>query len=251
MITVERKREAMKVYFDKEGLVESYEFYDDKELPYCLFSSISSVYPFVKFETELAEINDYCLFILCRLEDKLKELINESGASYELIKGYQREKYDMESFFSSQCMFSPLHTWEKLSRDINKCTLLLLLLSYLESSLNEIAKWFCEERSVSLGRKTKENNEVTFYLDKIGQCCCCNLIEILEKELVYLDTVRKIRNQFVHREWDQVEEHYDKFCLCDVFNAISIIFGEVEKAACNIGIIEENKFLIREDSWTN
>lgn len=244
----------MKVYFDKEGLIESHEFYDDKELPYSLFSSISFVYPFVKFENELAEINDYCLYILCRLEDKLKELINESGAPFELIKGYQREKHDMEedaeSFFSGEYIFSPVFIWEKLSCDINKCTLLLLLLSYLESSLNEIAKWFCEERSISLGRKTAGNNEITFYIDKIGQCCCCNLVEILKNELAYLDKVRKIRNQFVHREWNQVERHYDKFCLCDVFNTVSMIFTEIEKAACNIGIIEENS-LFREVLWKN
>lgn len=207
----------MKVYFDKEGLIESHEFYEDKELPYSLFSSISSVYPFVKFEKELAEINDYCFFILCRLEDKLKELINESNAPFELIKGYQSEKYgteeDVESFFSTEYMFSPVFTWEKLSRDINKCTLLLLLLSYLESSLNEIAKWFCEEKSILLGRKKVGNNEITFYIDKIGQCCCCNLVEVLENELSYLNRVRKIRNQFVHREWDQVERHYDRFCI--------------------------------------
>lgn len=99
----------MKVYFDKEGLIESHEFYEDKELPYSLFSSISSVYPFVKFEKELAEINDYCFFILCRLEDKLKELINESNAPFELIKGYQSEKYgteeDVESFFLPSICF--------------------------------------------------------------------------------------------------------------------------------------------------
>lgn len=36
----------MRVYFDKEGLIESREFYTDKKIPYSLFSSISSVYPF-------------------------------------------------------------------------------------------------------------------------------------------------------------------------------------------------------------
>lgn len=40
----------MKIYFDKEGLVESQEFYEDKELSYYLFSSVSTVYPFTKYE---------------------------------------------------------------------------------------------------------------------------------------------------------------------------------------------------------
>lgn len=57
----------MEVYFDKEGLYESPEFYKDKQIPYLLFSSISTVYPFVEFEEELAEINDYSLFVLCQM----------------------------------------------------------------------------------------------------------------------------------------------------------------------------------------
>ena len=68
----------MKVYFDKEGLVQSQELYEDVDWPYSLFCSASSVYPFVKYEEELEEINDYCVFVLCRLEDKLKTLIDDS-----------------------------------------------------------------------------------------------------------------------------------------------------------------------------
>lgn len=119
------------------------------------------------------------------------------------------------------------------------------MLSYLESSLNEIANGFCKERSVSLGRKEKGTNEITFYFEKIGQCCQCNLIKVLENELVFLNKVRKIRNKFVHREWEQLEKHYDQFRLCEVFNVISIFFTEIEKAACNIGIIEENEFFTK------
>lgn len=198
------------------------------------------MYPFVKYEEELADINDYCYLILCQLEEKLKTLIRESKAPFELVKGYQRQQEytdeEMDMIFDPTYIFSPLPTWEKLSRDINKCTLLLLLLSYLESSLNEIAKWFCEEKLIALGRKGKESNEIKFYLDKIGQCCQCDLTKVLENELAYLDMVRKIRNQFVHREWDQVETHYDKFYLCDVFRVISRCFTEIEKAACRGGV---------------
>lgn len=235
----------MKIYFDTEGLIESHELYENEQATYSLFSSISSVYPFVKYEEELAEINDYCCFILWQLENKLKELIKDSDVPFELVKGSQREKHtpkDLKDIFDPAYMFSPVITWEKLSRDINKCTLLLLILSYLESSLNEIAKWFCEERSISLGQKEKGSSAVAFYLKKIGQCCQCDLVKTLENELKYLNKVRKIRNQFVHSEWEQVEEHYDKFRLCDVLNIASKFFTEIEKAACNIGMIEENKF---------
>lgn len=150
--------------------MESNEMYDRMDLSYFLFSSISGVYPFVKYEEELAEINDYCYFILCQIEEKLKELIQEAKAPYELVKGYQRQQEytdeEIDMIFDPSYSFSPLLTWEKLSRDINKCSLLLLLLSYLESSLNEIAKWFCEEKSITLGGKEKKVMRLNFILIK-------------------------------------------------------------------------------------
>ena len=232
----------MKVYFDREGLVQSQEFYADEDLPYSLFCSISSVFPFVKYEQELEEINDYCFFILSHLEDKIKTLISDSDVSFELIKGGrpQREytKEELKDLFNPAYMFSPVLTWERLSRDVNKCTLLLLILSYLESSLNEIAKWFCEERSIALGKKEKGVSEIAFYLKKIGQCCKCDLEKTLENELAYLSRGRKIRNQFVHRGWSMTEEDYDEFRLCEVIDAAAKIFAGTEKAACDAGIIQ-------------
>lgn len=38
------------------------------------------------------------------------------------------------------------------------------------------------------------------------------------------------------QERDQVETHYDKFYLCDVFRVISRCFTEIEKAACRGGV---------------
>ncbi|OOM76990.1 hypothetical protein CLPUN_25160 [Clostridium puniceum] len=231
----------MKIYFDNEGLVESQEFDNNKELQYCLFSSISMVYPFIKYEEELAQINDYCFFILYELENKLKHIIKDSEGKFELVNGYKDERdysvEEIDEIFDPVYMFSPVNVWEKLSQNINKCTMLLLVLSYLESSLNEITNWFCKERSISIGRKEKGDNEVLFYIKKISECCDLNLTEILKKELDYLNYVRKIRNQFVHKEWDQVEKKYTKFHLCDVFNAVSLIFSAIENAAFNACII--------------
>lgn len=167
-------------------------------------------------------------------------LIKDSEVPYESKKEYRME--EINDIFDAMYMFSPVSLWEKLSQDINKCTMLLLVLSYLESSLNEIANWFCKKKLILLGRKESRDSEVSFYLEKISECCRYNLKDVLKEELEYLNNIRKIRNQFVHREWDQVEKNYGKFRLCDVFNTVSLIFSAIEKAACNNGIIEENNF---------
>lgn len=73
----------------------------------------------------------------------------------------------------------------------------------------------------------------------IGECCNCDLLSKLSNEIEYLRKIKKIRNQIVHKEWDQVEKFDDKFYLSDVFNVVSDIFTKVEKAAIEAKIIEE------------
>lgn len=40
--------------------------------PYLLFTSISGVCPYVKYEEQSADINDYCLLILNTLKSKIE-----------------------------------------------------------------------------------------------------------------------------------------------------------------------------------
>ena len=40
---------------------------------YLLFTTQSAIFPFVKFEEQLSEINDYCLYLLTCLRVKVKE----------------------------------------------------------------------------------------------------------------------------------------------------------------------------------
>lgn len=93
----------------------------------------------------------------------------------------------------------------------------------------------------SFGKETERNQRNCVLYSKIGECCQCDLTETLQKELLYLGRVRKIRNRFVHKAWEQEEEQYDQFYLCDVFRVVSMIFTQIERAACHKGIIEEDQ----------
>lgn len=135
--------------------------------------------------------------------------------------------------------------WENQLNFIHKSSMLVFLFSYLESSLNEIANWFCEYRQISIGKIEKKMSKIIFYVTRIGECCKCDLYKNLSAEMKYLKKIKKIRNQLVHEEWDQVHRFDDQFYLCDVFHTIANIFKKIEKAACNAGIVEEwdpNKF---------
>ncbi len=231
----------MEVFLPNEGLVESRNL--NENCRYKLYETISTVYPFVKFQEELKEINDYCYFIIKQITDKILMLIEKSNCNFEIVERKKTieeiDEWDFEEITDPAFSNSGVLKWENILNDINKPSMLLILISYLESSLDEIASWFCEERKINIGRKERGISSIEFHLKIIGECCHCDLLSILSNELEYLRKIKKIRNKIVHKEWNQVEKFDDKFYLSDVFNVISDIFSKVEKAAIEAKIIEE------------
>lgn len=191
---------------------------------YLLFQTESAIFPFVKFEEQLSEINDYCLYLLTCLKAKVKE-----------FEPFDIDKDDWDAPGSWE--YHKLLSWEFLYQDINKCTLLSLLLAFFESTLNEIANWFSDEAGKSTEWKKVRNPKVSDYIDQIGKCCRMDLQHELAEELAYYDSIRRIRNQFVHNEWEQITDRYEKFVLADVINMISHVIMKIEQRALSSGLI--------------
>ena len=192
---------------------------------YLLFTTESAIFPFVKFEEQLSEINDYCLYLLTCLKAKVKE-----------FEPFDIDKDDWDAPWSWE--YHKLLFWEFLYQDINKCTLLSLLLAFFESTLNEITNWFSDEAGITAEWKKVRNPKVSDYIVQIGKCCKVALPQDLVNELAYYDSIRKIRNQFVHNEWEQITDRYKKFVLADVINMISHVIMKVEQTALSSGLIE-------------
>ena len=166
---------------DLELLKEShsYEHYEGNA-GYFLYTTDSSIFPFVKYEEQLAEINDYCHYLLTYLKKKVRE--------------FEPFDIDNDGIFNAPVSweFHNFLSWSFLYRDINKHTLLLLLLAFFESTLNEIANWFSDMTGRSSEWKKVRNPKVSDYLCQIGLCCKADLQSALADELAYYNTVRKI-----------------------------------------------------------
>ena len=211
---------------EMERLIESdsYEHYDGTA-GYLLFTTDSAIFPFVKYEEQLAEINDYCLYLLTCLKAKVLE-----------FEPFDIDNNDWNAPESWE--YHKLLSWSFLYRDINKCTILLLLLAFFESTLNEITSWFSDIAGLSTDWKKVRNPKVSDYIRQIGACCKTELQHELTAELTYYDSVRKLRNQFIHNEWEQITDRYEKFVLADVINMISQVIMKVERSAMSSGLLE-------------
>ena len=232
------ERDIWKIYFNDENLIYSHQRYQLLEKStYCLFETISGIYPFVKFEAEIAAINDYCCFLLWHLKQKLIDIARQRKLGITFVDN-MKDVWDPILYFEDVLDYPhSLLTWKNISADINKCTMLLLWLSYLESSLDEIAHWFCEKLKVPFGVKKKGITYVEHCLERIGSCCHNDLIARHTLEIDYYHKIRKIRNQFVHVEWEQITNRYEQFRLDGVINMISIIIQSIEETACRSGVI--------------
>lgn len=212
-----------------EGLFESDSLeHCEGTAGYLLFITESAIYPFVKFEEQLAEINDYCFYLLTCLKGKVTEF-----EAFDI----DSENWAAHLATSESWKYRKFLSWRFLYRDINKCTLLSLLLAFFESSLNEIAAWFSELSGYSSQWKKVRNPKVSDYLQQIGSCCKVDLPCEMAEELAYYHSVRKIRNQFVHNEWEQITDRYKRFILADVIDMISHVITKVEKSALISGLI--------------
>ncbi len=191
---------------------------------YLLFTAQSSIFPFVKFESQLSEINDYCLYLLTCLKAKVAE-----------FEPFDIADVDLDA--PSSWGYYKFLSWQFLYQDINKCTLLSLLLAFFESTLNEITIWFSDEAGTASEWKKVRNPKVSDYIAQIGKCCGTDLQHELADELAYYDSVRRIRNRFVHNEWEQLSDRYKQFVLADVIDMISHVIMKIEQTALFSGLI--------------
>ena len=209
---------------DKLVETNSFFFNDGNEPSYNLFFSKTNVYPIVKYEKQLQQINDYCYMTMKSFEYKIDELGHFASNLSDM-------QYEFEEF--------TIGSWKDLSDDISRCTLLMLLLSYLESSLHEIAKWFCDKKSVIFIEHSKTNN-IKHFLEIIGRCCGNDIIVALPYEMNILNGAISVRNKFVHKPWDSQFNRDKMFDLCKIINTLAEIFATVETRAIAACILKES-----------
>ncbi len=208
----------------REGLWESASAaHDEGRAGYRLYLCRSGIFPLVKYEEQLAQINDYCLYLLTCLEEKVTSL-----APAEKDRGW---------FAPVTWQVHCYYGWLSMYQEVNKGTMLLLLLAFLETSLQELTEWFSDLAGRLAQWKKVHNPKVSDQLQQLGRCCGRDLREELAAELACYNKVRRIRNRFVHSQWDRMGDWPRQFSLAEVIDMISRILTRVEEAGLSAGLI--------------
>ena len=192
-----------------------------------LFLSKKGQEPFIEFMKKQHELNDFCVTLteslrvrrladLSFLERNSDELTEEQRDDliHEFVFGYDVTKIGV--------FFAPAAT-------------LVLLYASLILGLKSIARWYGEEQHDKWYKKSKdpaqqkkpEYRELVKLLREISH----DPLEIFEAPQVkiVLEThTRKIRNDFMHGDWEAVEQHLKGMNIRTCFGVVSKIFSALE-----------------------
>lgn len=124
----------MHILFDDEKIVCSCD-YVASDCGYYLFKSKSGVYPFVRFEEDIYSINDYCFLVLRSLKAKLNSVAQLGEVKVSENTFTKNEKDFFESYVKSGSNNYGLLKWCKVANEINKQTILVMLLAFLKVRL--------------------------------------------------------------------------------------------------------------------
>tara|TARA_B100000029_G_C17172716_1_gene813913 strand:- start:37 stop:726 length:690 start_codon:yes stop_codon:yes gene_type:complete len=205
---------------------------------------------FVVIETELQQLNDYAVLVTesvhKQLNDK-KKLLKEYKAGEKKAIVSENDNLETEDRWMVGQDFTDDHKtildeeildWKTNVGFITPSMILVLLYFLTEKSLKNLCYSFSEgegEYVVPAGKRFKiKNNKNESLIEAniryLKEKCNFNF-QIDEKIISLLYQCNKIRNNFAHGDWINVEEDIVKIDLASAFKAISSLFRSIEQGA--------------------
>lgn len=207
--------------------------------PYKLFETKSIIFPFVKYEEQLSEINGFIYFNNNNIYNKMDILKEKYNITEDNSKNKENLYFDKNN--EKYILFDDFDTgneeylrWKYLTEEVNKCSNIVLLLAFLEGSLKEIYE--LEENKDKL--KNKGTSKINFYISRISSLYNYNISKKIEKDLKIINQAKTIRNIYIH-EWDAyynlehnkiLDKDLKNFKIKLLINSISNIIEECENA---------------------
>ena len=205
---------------------------------------------FVVIETQLQQLNDYAVLVTesvhKQLDDK-KKLLNEYKTGGKKVIVSEKDHLEEEDRWlvgedltedHKEILDEEILDWKTNVGFVTPSMILVLLFFLTEKSLKNLCYSFSEgegEYAVPAGKrfKIKNNNnesQIEANLRYLNEKCNFDF-QIDEKIISLLYHCNKIRNNFAHGDWINVEEDITKIDLASAFKAISDLFKSIEQGS--------------------
>ena len=192
-----------------------------------LFQTLSGRIEFVVIDTEMAQLNDYCVLSLNETARKFHELEND-------VKNYRQgieRIVDAEFGEITQDVIMGLEQfeipiWQDNYFFVSKAVCLILLSTFLEKSLRSLCIAFSQDGR--LPRQRGGESKISMYITHLKNVREFNFSE--SNEFIELrEECRKIRNAFAHGDWDSVRSEIVTVSLHQSFSAVTSLFHILEE----------------------
>lgn len=175
--------------------------------------------------TRLAQLNDFCVLLQNhsqRTGDELREEWHEydSGRKRDLdVTGEDL------SGIATTVLELQMDDWGYINRVIVRATCFVLLVAFLEKTLKALCGRYASTSPAT--KRIKSESTVNFLLTRLREDAHLQF-ETPEPLIEVLDTIRAIRNDFAHGDWDAVELKAGEIGLRDAFRAVSELLYRIE-----------------------
>lgn len=201
------------VFFDDGSKVESS----------YLYSSINSREPFDKIARKLEEVNDYCFHQLVAAEKQF------AAALKHLV---QAEKSDHQDAADLDVTADDVDISNENLKSVALATPVILLASLLEWALKEVYRSLQGRDPPPKrkpGAKGRNVSDVEHLLGLLSGECGLRF-EYASAAMSVLGNVRRIRNRFVHGDWDELGDVLECVSLRAFFQTISSLLKVIDDA---------------------
>lgn len=201
----------------------------DDIAPY-LFRSSSGSIEFIIIEDEMEKLNDYCVVSTGAVQvilDKYQTQAKLYSSGKEKLVHQEIGDVTSEALMGLEDVEIP--KWEHMHSFLAHATCLLLLHVFVEKSLKSLCSVYAPNNSHS-ARQIKGLSMVDSYIKYLKETCSINVIEP-EDSIFLRENIRKIRNDFAHGDWDNVEETTKKVSLRHSFETITMLLESIEDEA--------------------
>jgi hypothetical protein len=193
-----------------------------------LFETHSGRIEFIIIDTEMSQLNDYCVLCLNETAKKLQDLKEDAKEYKKGTKSVvvEPEQWDVTQDFVMGLEEIDIPAWEDNYLFVSKAMCMILLSTYTEKSLKSLCMAFSENEY--LPKQKGGESKISAYVNYLKTICKFDLIEPIEF-LELREECRKIRNNFAHGDWDDIRDELIKISLHQSFLAVSTLFQVLEE----------------------
>ncbi|WP_026705230.1 hypothetical protein [Flavobacterium soli] len=213
-----------------------------EKIEWQLFQSNSAIVEYAVIEEELKQLYNFCLIFQNAVFDKIKNL--KRGKEYleknpfEVCCNYDGLEFQNIDFLQGLEEFE-IPNWLDTYKFIVPMNQVLLVSIFLEKSLKSLCSEYSVENKSKVygGYKIKLKTEIgkskiETYINYLKENCALKIDASTEVSF-FNNKIRRVRNCFVHGDWDEIEEMFLDYNSNDLFIIVSKLLEEIEKAYIN------------------